>query len=272
MRMHLFTFYMRMYAYFGVRSVSVGVDFILGIKGILKPGLIKIEILTHLAYIANGKKSSSIPQKIRGVVLWRHPSHRLCLWVIGCPGLSESLLGALVILLVCLCCRSNFIIIYNVIDTRGTWWLSETGISSFIITFSEILASTRIKLSTRLSCNSQTLSFKHALVRTNVVDQHSHVSSWSTALCYFKSCMWCLTNVFYPFLKHRVSTDAFIVFEKKRQMFTEECGFTETYYRHYFNKPCSDVETIGKPVHAVWSQSEETTRDYQITEILLVWI
>ena len=39
MRMLLFTVYMRMYAYFGVRSVSIGVDFVLGIKATLKPDL-----------------------------------------------------------------------------------------------------------------------------------------------------------------------------------------------------------------------------------------
>ena len=39
MDMHFFTFYVRIYAYFGVRSVSIGVHFILGIKGALKLGL-----------------------------------------------------------------------------------------------------------------------------------------------------------------------------------------------------------------------------------------
>ena len=40
MRMHFFTFYTSIYAYFVVRSVSIGVDFVLGIKGTLKPGLL----------------------------------------------------------------------------------------------------------------------------------------------------------------------------------------------------------------------------------------
>ena len=33
MRMHFFTFYMRIYAYFGVRSNTIGIDFILSIPG-----------------------------------------------------------------------------------------------------------------------------------------------------------------------------------------------------------------------------------------------
>ena len=40
LRVHFFTFYMSIYAYFGVRSVSIGVDFVLGVIGTLKPGLI----------------------------------------------------------------------------------------------------------------------------------------------------------------------------------------------------------------------------------------
>ena len=44
MRMHFFSFYMSIYTYIGVRSVSKGVDFVLGIKGTLNPGL----IITHI--------------------------------------------------------------------------------------------------------------------------------------------------------------------------------------------------------------------------------
>ena len=40
MRMLFVTFYMRMHAYCVVRPVSMGVDFVLDIKGTLKPGLL----------------------------------------------------------------------------------------------------------------------------------------------------------------------------------------------------------------------------------------
>ena len=43
---------MLMYAYFAVRSVSIGVDFVLGTKRTLKPGLIRLEIIAKRGIIA----------------------------------------------------------------------------------------------------------------------------------------------------------------------------------------------------------------------------
>ena len=40
MHMQICTFYVRIYAYFGVRFVSIGVDFVLSIEGTLKPCLL----------------------------------------------------------------------------------------------------------------------------------------------------------------------------------------------------------------------------------------
>ena len=52
MRMHFFTFYMHMYAYFGVRSVSIGVNFVLDINRCLFVD--KFICLKHFSYAMLG--------------------------------------------------------------------------------------------------------------------------------------------------------------------------------------------------------------------------